>query len=86
MRYVINALYQNLNHPDLPVKVEAALALNKLLCHEEAVEFLRPALKDLLQTYLKIMDDIDFDDMVNALKEIVEVFENDIAPYAYGLC
>ena len=86
MRYVINALYQNLNYPDLPVKVEAALALNKLLCHEEAVEFLRPALKDLLQTYLKIMDDIDFDDMVNALKEIVEVFENDIAPYAYGLC
>ena len=68
------------------MKVEAALALNKLLCHEEAVEFLRPALKDLLQTYLKIMDDIDFDDMVNALKEIVEVFENDIAPYAYGLC
>ena len=62
------------------------MALNKLLCHEEAVEFLRPALKDLLQTYLKIMDDIDFDDMVNALKEIVEVFENDIAPYAYGLC
>lgn len=32
------------------------------------------------------MDDIDFDDMVNALKEIVEVFESDIAPYAYGLC
>jgi hypothetical protein len=39
-----------------------------------------------LQTYLKIMDDIDFDDLINALQEIVEVFEDEIAPYAIGLC
>lgn len=32
------------------------------------------------------MDDIDFDDLVDALKEIVIVFENDIAPFAIGLC
>jgi len=28
----------------------------------------------LLKTYLVIMDEIDFDDLVNALREIVEVF------------
>jgi hypothetical protein len=32
------------------------------------------------------MDDIDFDDLINALQEIVEVFEDEIAPYAIGLC
>ena len=79
-------LYQNLHHNELPVKVEAALALVQFLDHQEAVDFMRPGLADLLQTYLKIMDDIDFDDLVDALKEIVIVFENDIAPFAIGLC
>ena len=32
------------------------------------------------------MDEIDFDDLVNALQEIVEVFEGEIAPYAVALC
>jgi len=35
--------------------------------HEIAVEFIRPGLESLLKTYLKIMDDIDFDELVNAL-------------------
>jgi hypothetical protein len=40
----------------------------------------------VLKTYLKIMDDIDFDDLIKALQEIVEVFEEEIAPYAISLC
>lgn len=43
------------------------MALHKLLQHELAVNFLRPGLEMLLKTYLKIMDDIDFDELVEAL-------------------
>ena len=32
------------------------------------------------------MDDIDFDELVKALENIVEVYEEEIAPYAVGLC
>jgi hypothetical protein len=70
----------------LPVRVEAALALDKLLQHELAVNFLRPGLEMLLKTYLKIMDDIDFDELVEALKTLVEVYHDEIAPYAVSLC
>ena len=86
LRYVLNALYQNLNHTELPVRVEAAISFKHLLGHEEAVNFLKPGLADVLKVYLKIMDDIDFDDLVSALQAVVTVFEDEIAPFAQGLC
>ena len=39
-----------------------------------------------MKTYLKIMDDIDFDEMVEALKKLVDVYDEEIAPYAVSLC
>jgi hypothetical protein len=86
LRGALNAIYENLHHQDLPVRVESALALNNLLNHEIAVEFIRPGLESLLKTYLKIMDDIDFDALVQALQNIVDIYQNEIAPYAVGLC
>jgi len=86
LRHVLNGIYENLTHADLPVRVEAALALHKLLNHEIAIEFLRPGLEVLLKTYLKIMDDIDFDELVEALKKLVDVYHDEIAPYAVSLC
>ena len=58
------------------------MALHKLLRHDLAINFLRPGLEMLLKTYLKIMDDIDFDELVEALKTLVEVYHDEIAPYA----
>lgn len=86
LKHVLNAIYENLTHSELPVRVEAALALHKLLRHDLAVNFLRPGLEVLLKTYLKIMDDIDFDELVEALKTLVEVYHEEIAPYAISLC
>lgn len=86
LRCALNEIYQSLHHPDLPVRVEAALAMNDLLAQEIAVEFLRPGLEQLLKTYLKIMDDIDFDELVEALQALVETYEEEIAPYAVSLC
>ena len=86
LRGALNAIYENLHHQDLPVRVEAALALNNLLNHEIAIEFIRPGLESLLKTYLKIMDDIDFDALVHALQNIVDIYGEQIAPFAVGLC
>ena len=63
LKHVLNGIYSNLTHPELPVRVEAAMAMDALLTHDLAIEFCRPGLEVLLKTYLKIMDDIDFDQL-----------------------
>jgi hypothetical protein len=69
------------------VRVEAAMALSSLLKHQTAVvEFMRPGLEAVLKMYLKIMDEIDFEELVGALRIIVDTYDEEIAPYAVSLC
>jgi hypothetical protein len=46
------------------------------------LNFLKPALKDILEIYLKLMTEIDSEDLVDALEEIVGHFQDDITPFA----
>lgn len=64
------------------MRVNAAIALIKMLEHEIAVEFLRPGLETVIKIYLKLIDDIDYDGLIECLKTIVDVFEEEIGPYA----
>ena len=69
------------------VRVEAAMALSSLLKHQEkVVDFLRPGLGNVLKMYLRIMDEIDFEELVGALRIIVDTYDDEIAPYAVSLC
>ena len=68
------------------IQVNAAVALVKLLDHPAAVEFIRPGLSDVIRIYLKLIDDIDYDELITSLKKIVDVFEDEIGPYALDLC
>ena len=86
LRHALNALFQCLQSTELPVRVNAAVSLIKLLDHETAVEFLRPALQHVIRIYLKLIDDIDYDELITSLKKIVDVFEDEIGPYALDLC
>jgi hypothetical protein len=79
---VLDALFGNLQHCDLPVRVNAAVALIKLLSHDFAIDFVRPALGTVIQIYLKLIDDIDYDELIEALKVIVEIFGEEISPFA----
>ena len=77
----------HLQNPSLVVKVEAAITLAVLLKnHEIIVSFVRPDLGNVLKVFLEIMDDIDFEPLINALKNIIDVFGQEVAPYAVGLC
>ena len=68
------------------MKVEAAKALSNMLSHDACIELIRPGLGDVLKIFLKIMDEIDFEDLVNALKQIVDIYGDEITPYALSLC
>lgn len=86
LRDSLNRIYQCLIGNDLPVRVNAAVALIKLLVHPVAVEFVRPGLEQIIGIYLTLIDEIDYDELINSLKRIVDHFENEIGPYAYQMC
>lgn len=67
---------------ELPIKFAAALALSQMLKNEDAIEFLKPALKNILEVYLKIMEDIDSEELIGALEVIMEKYSEDIGPFA----
>lgn len=71
---------------DLPVRVNSAIALIKMLDQELAVNFIRPGLNDVIKIYLKLIDDIDYDELIESLKKIVEVFDEEIGEHAFNLC
>lgn len=50
------------------------------------MDFLRPGLESILKIYLKLIDEIDFDELVHALQELVNVYQEEIAPHALALC
>lgn len=86
LKFVLNHMYTNIQDSDLPVKVNAAVSLIELLFHEFAVELLRSGLGSIIKIYLKLIDEIDYDQLIVSLKTIVEIYEEDIAPYAIELC
>ena len=79
-------VFQHLQHPNIVVRVEAAQTVSALLDHECVVNLVRPGLGNVLKVFLQIMDEVDFEELVNSLKKLVEVFSDEVAPYAKSLC
>ena len=55
----------------MPVKWKAAVALNCLLEYKEAIEMLRPELNKILEIYLKLMNEIECEEIVSSLEGII---------------
>lgn len=64
VKQFVDGVYQNLFAPELPVRLQAATAMAKLLKNDIASEFLKPALKNILEVYLKLMDEVDSEELV----------------------
>lgn len=79
-------IFQHLQHPNIVVRVEAAQTVSALLEYPEVVDMVRPGLQNVLKVFLTIMDEIDYDELVHSLRRIVEVFSDEVAPYAKSLC
>ena len=47
---------------------------------------MKPALSSILQVYLKIMNDIDSEDLIEAFEQIVNIFKDQLGPYALEIC
>ena len=60
--------------------------MSKLINNETAEEFLKPAISNILEVYLKIMNEIDSEALVEAFEQIVAAFKDDMAPFAMQIC
>ena len=83
MKEVVACTYECLHKdPALPVRLTAAISMKELLRNEEASSMLKPHLKEILESYLKLMQEIESEELVNALEEIVSLYNEDIGPFA----
>lgn len=75
-----------LDDPELPVRVQAALALTKMA---EAYDFVRdaiaPQVGKVIQDLLKLSDETDLDVLNNSMEAMVERFQDELLPVATQL-
>ena len=85
LKHILDLTYQSIQSPQLPLQVMSATTMNKLLDKKEAKEMVRPFLGQLLERYLKLMNETESEEIVASLEDIIGIYKEDIAPYAVEL-
>lgn len=79
----VNAL---LTDTELPVKVEAAIALQMLLTSQEKVhKYLEPQVKAVTTELLNVIRETENDNIANVLQKIVPLYTEQLMPMAYEI-
>ncbi|XP_068617369.1 importin-7 [Battus philenor] len=83
VRLTVNAL---LTDTELPVKVEAAIALQILLALQEKVQkYLEPQVKAVTTELLEVIRETENDNIANVLQKIVPLYTEQLMPMAYEI-
>ncbi|KAI9861983.1 MAG: hypothetical protein M1813_005054 [Trichoglossum hirsutum] len=69
----------------LPVRVEAALALQPLIRHDLIRQLMQQNIPQIMQQLLKLANEVDVDSLANVMEEFVEVFAPELTPFAVAL-
>lgn len=71
--------------PELPVRVEAALALQPLIRHDVIRINMQQNIPQIMQQLLKLANEVDVDALSNVMEDFVEVFATELTPFAVAL-
>jgi hypothetical protein len=82
----LSHVVSRLQDPDLPVRVDASVALRYFVEAVKDLDLLRGVLPQLLNEFMKLINEIENDDLIHTLEAIVEKFGDEIAPYATTIC
>ena len=70
----------------MPVRYEAVLSLPSWLQKSEAGRaLLEPYLETLVQSFLTMMANHDSDDILDSLRKLIDLYTNEIRPFAFEL-
>lgn len=81
LRKVLNCLNDN----ELPVKVQAGLALTDFLNNPDAMKEVKPILPQLLQVFLQNMNDMEHEKVVESIELLIDAFHDEMEPYAMAI-
>ena len=77
---------ESMTDPDLPVRVEAAMALQVLIRHDVIRTEMQTNIPQIMQQLLKLANEVDVDSLANVMEDFVEVFSTELTPFAVALC
>lgn len=84
VRLITNAL---LTDQDLPVKVEAAIALQMMLSAQpKAQKYIEPLIKQITLELLTIIRQTENDDLTSVMQKIVCTYTEQLIPIAVEVC
>ncbi|EIN12803.1 ARM repeat-containing protein [Punctularia strigosozonata HHB-11173 SS5] len=82
----LKAVATALDDPELPVKVQAALALTEMVKrHEKVREAVSPQVGKVIQDLLKMADETDLDILNSCMETMVDYFQDELVPVAAQL-
>ena len=78
-------ILESMADPALPVRVEAALALQPLIRHEVIRTSMQQNIPQIMQQLLKLANEVDVDALANVMEDFVEEFAAELTPFAVAL-
>lgn len=81
----LQVVAKGMKDPELPVKIQASLALGMLVMRDEVKEHIRPMLGEIMQELLNITNESDIDDLSTVMETMIEEFGEEMAPFAVHL-
>ncbi|KAI9689923.1 MAG: hypothetical protein M1822_009805 [Bathelium mastoideum] len=78
-------ILESMADPELPVRVEAALALQPMIRHDVIRASMQQNIPQIMQQLLKLTNEVDVDALANVMEEFVEVFAAELTPFAVAL-
>lgn len=82
---VYRNVLESLTDPELPVRIEAALALQVLIRHDLIRREMQVSIPQIMQQLLKLANEVDVDSLANVMEDFVEVFSTELTPFAVAL-
>ena len=82
---VYRHVLESMADPALPVRVEAALALQPLIRHEVIRVQMQQSIPQIMQQLLKLANEVDVDSLANVMEDFVEEFAAELTPFAVAL-
>jgi|JI61114C2RNA_FD_contig_51_366970_length_1247_multi_1_in_0_out_0_2 hypothetical protein len=79
MESVVSELYNCLTSKLLVVRYKSILAFTALLSHDQAVTIVKPHFSNILNIYIKILDELDHEKLLLSLQSMVSKFEEEIS-------
>ncbi|GAA5899248.1 hypothetical protein JCM8208_001596 [Rhodotorula glutinis] len=81
----LNCLMSCITDSELPVRIQAAIALPELVRYEKVRERMLPNLGRILQELLKLQSEVDLDALTNTTRTMVSEFAEEVVPFAVEL-